>query len=171
MKKKDTTVLEEMFTKHYQEWCLLSFSYVKDLDDAKDVVQNIFIKLLQNDTYASCNNMKSYIFTAVRNESLTRIKKQKKTIPIGYLGTETPSFENNIIQREISEKVLKEIYSLPDKNQKVFKLCVLEGLKYENAAEILGITVNTVKYHLKTSFKILRINLRDVYYSVLLIII
>lgn len=35
-------VLKQMFLKHYQEWCLLSFSYVGNLEDSKDVIRYIF---------------------------------------------------------------------------------------------------------------------------------
>ncbi|HEA29553.1 MAG TPA: sigma-70 family RNA polymerase sigma factor [Leeuwenhoekiella sp.] len=167
MTNENTSILKEMFVKHYQELCLLSFSYLGDLDDAKDVVQNIFIKLLQKEQHEPFRNLKSYICTAVRNESLKKIRSNKKTYSVNYYAAENPSFENELIQEEISERILKEIETLPDKNRSVFKLCVLEGIKYENAAEILGITVNTVKYHLKKSFKILRVNLKDIYLLIL----
>ena len=156
-------VLEQMFLKHYQEWCLLSFSYVGDLDDSKDVVQSIFIKLLQKEYKEPIKDLKSYINTSIRNESLKRIKKRERTFSIKNYSNEVPSYENELIRSEISQTLFREIDALPDQNKKVFELCVLEGIKYENAAEIMGITVNTVKYHLKKTFKILRLNLRDVY--------
>ena len=156
-------VLEQMFLKHYQEWCLLSFSYVGDLDDSKDVVQSIFIKLLQKEYKEPIKDLKSYINTSIRNESLKRIKKRQRTFSIKNYSNEVPSYENELIRSEISQTLFREIDALPDQNKKVFELCVLEGIKYENAAEIMGITVNTVKYHLKKTFKILRLNLRDVY--------
>ncbi|MGB3775963.1 MAG: sigma-70 family RNA polymerase sigma factor [Leeuwenhoekiella sp.] len=167
MKSKDTSILEEMFIKHYKELCLLSFSYVNNLDDAKDIVQNIFIKLLHKKQDVYYRNIKSYIYIAVRNESLQNLKERKKTFSINYQASDIESFENSMIKKEISERILKEIETLPQKNRRVFRLCVIEGLKYENAAEILGITVNTVKYHLKVSFKILRLNLKDIYSSIL----
>lgn len=160
----DTLVLEEMFLKHYQEWCLLAFSYVGDIDDSKDVVQSIFIKLLQKEQGEPIRDIKRYISTSIRNESLKIIKNNKKTISIKNHSIAVPSYENQLIRSEISEKMFKEIDALPDQNKKVFELCVLEGIKYENAAEIMGITVNTVKYHLKKTFKILRFNLKDIYF-------
>ena len=78
--------------------------------------------------------------------------------------TYVPSYENEWIQSEVSETIFKELESLPAQNRKVFELCVMEGIKYEGAAEIMGITVNTVKYHLKKSFKILRLNLRNIHF-------
>ncbi len=151
-----------MFLKHYQEWCLLSYSYVQDLDDAKDVVQTVFAKLLQKNENRTIENLKPYINTAVRNESLKKIKSTQRTFDISYSSTYIPSYENELIQSEISESIFKELESLPAHNRQVFELCVIEGIKYKGAAEIMGITVNTVKYHLKKSFKLLRLNLRNI---------
>ena len=163
MRMINALVLEEMFLKHYQEWCLLSFSYVGDLDDSKDVVQNIFIKLLQKEFDEPIIDLKKYINTCIRNESLKKVKKSQRTFSLKNYPTEVSSHENELIRSEISATLFRQIDALPDHSKKVFKLCVLEGIKYENAAEIMGITVNTVKYHLKKSFKLLRLNLKDVY--------
>ncbi len=164
MKTANSSILEEMFLRHYQEWCLVSFSYVRDLDDAKDVVQNIVIKLLEKDDWESIRDLKNYIGIAIRNESLKKIKLHQRTYTIRNQVAEVPSYEKELIQDEISETIFKQLDSLPERNRMVFKLCVLDGVKYENAADSLGITVNTVKYHLKKSFKILRLNLRDIHF-------
>ncbi|MBW8242699.1 RNA polymerase sigma factor [Muricauda oceani] len=160
----NTKNLEEMFLEHYQEWCLLSYSYVQDLDDAKDVVQTVFTKLLQKNEHTTIENFKPYINTAVRNESLKKIKNSQRTFDMSHSTTYVPSYENEWIQSEISETIFKELESLPVQNRKVFELCVIEGIKYKGAAEIMGVTVNTVKYHLKKSFKMLRLNLRNIHF-------
>ncbi|HDZ15686.1 hypothetical protein LCGC14_1215590 [marine sediment metagenome] len=164
MKTANTAVLEEMFLIHYQEWCLLSFSYLHNLDDAKDVVQNVVFKLLKKEDWDSIRDIKNYISKAIRNESLKKIKQNQRTYSLKNHNTEVPSCEIELIQNEISETIFKELELLPEQNKRVFKLCVLDGITYDNAAIIMGITVNTVKYHLKKSFKILRLNLRDVHF-------
>lgn len=156
-------ILEKMFVEHYQEWCLMSFSYVGNLDDAKDVVQHVFVNLLQKESIAYIDEIKRYVHTSVRNESLKKIRQNKRTFEIYNQPTETPSFEREWIEGEISKSMFQELEALPEQNKRAFTLCVLEGIKYARAAEIMGITVNTVKYHLKKSFKILRLNLKDVY--------
>ncbi len=167
METAKASILEEIFLRHYQELCLLSFSYLNNLDDAKDVVHTIFSKLLQKELDESIKDLHHYIRTSVRNESLKKIKQDKKTLGIKNHLTHVQSFENELILNEISDTIFKELEALPEQNKTAFKLCVLEGIKYENAAEIMGITVNTVKYHLKKSFKILRLNLRNIYFWML----
>ncbi|KAA2218865.1 RNA polymerase sigma factor [Maribacter flavus] len=156
-------LLEQMFLDHYKEWCLKSFSYVENMDDAQDVVQNVFVKLLQKENLSHVIDIHKYLNVAIRNESLKKIKKSRETFQLNNQSTEVPSHESELIKGEVSENMLRELEALPEQNKRVFTLCVLEGNKYESAAEIMGITVNTVKYHLKKSFKSLRVNLKDVY--------
>ena len=167
METVNASILEELFLAHYQEWCLVSFSYVGNLDDAKDVVQNIVMKLLEKDDLESIRDIKNYIGAAIRNESLKKIKQHRRTFTVKHQAAEVPSFEKELIQNEISDSIYKQLESLPEQNRTAFKLCVLNGVKYENAADAMGITVNTVKYHLKKSFKILRLNLRDIHFWLL----
>lgn len=163
MESPSHKILEQMFLEHYREWCLKSFSYVGNMDDAQDVVQNIFVKLLQKESLTYVDDFHKYLNVAIRNESIKKIKKSRKTFELFDQLTEVPSCENELIKSEISENMLRELEALPEQNKRVFTLCVLEGIKYESTAEIMGITVNTVKYHLKKSFKTLRLNLKDVY--------
>lgn len=160
---KNTSMLEEVFFSHYQEWCLMSFSYVQNLDDAKDVVQNVFLLLLQKEDLSDIKNLKNYITVSIRNESLKKVKKSKNVTVLSEYNLAVEPFENKIIDIEISQKIHQQIEALPEQNKKIFKLCVLEGVKYKNAADMMGISVNTIKYHLKNTFKTFRINLRDVY--------
>jgi len=86
-----------MFLEHYQKWCLLSYGYLHDLDDAKDVVQTIFIKLLQIKEHKAIDNLKSYINTAIRNESLKKLKASKEHSPYPTPLPMSPSYENECI--------------------------------------------------------------------------
>ena len=59
----------------------------------------------------------------------------------------------------------KAISVLPEPSKKVFKLCVLEGQKYKVAADTLGISVNTVKYHVKKAYKTLRKEMQGTFFQ------
>ncbi len=74
-----------------------------------------------------------------------------------------------MIHNEHKLRLQKVVESLPSSSKKVFKLCVLEGQKYQNAADTLGISVNTVKYHVKRAYKTLRIEMEDIYLSIIII--
>ncbi|GAA3605575.1 sigma-70 family RNA polymerase sigma factor [Flavivirga amylovorans] len=158
--------VEAMFMKHYKEWCLLSYSYMEDMSEAEDMVQDVFVKILNRKKTTEILDLKSYISMAVRNTSLKKVQRTKKTEQIKdySLAALSPSHEEFLIDFENKAKINDALNILPEQSKRVFELCVFEGAKYQNAAEALGISINTVKFHLKKSFKILRITLLNTYF-------
>lgn len=171
MKTSFKNEIKVLFLKHYEEWCLISFRYVKDMAEAEDIVHDVIYKMLTlGDKAIEIANMKGYIVTSIRNLSikkagvknkLSRLEDAEVVVPVELLQ------EERLIWKEDSKKIQKALDMLPEQSKKVFELCVMGGVKYKNAAEILGISINTVKYHLQKSFKILRINLRNFYLFIL----
>ncbi|WP_303317861.1 sigma-70 family RNA polymerase sigma factor [Flavivirga abyssicola] len=158
--------IEAMFMKHYKEWCLLSYSYMEDMSEAEDMVQDVFVKILNRKKNTEILDLKSYISMAVRNTSLKKIQRTKKTEQIKdyNLFALSPSHEEYLIDFENKAKISDALRILPEQSKRVFELCVLEGAKYQNAADVLGISINTVKFHLKKAYKILRFTLRKTYF-------
>ena len=82
--------------------------------------------------------------------------------------TEENDSEYEIMYEEIQRRVHQEIDKLPEKCKKIFKEH-LAGKKNEEIAELFQISVNTVKNQKKNAMRILRKNLGDTYYLLLLI--
>jgi RNA polymerase sigma factor (sigma-70 family) len=161
--------IQDLFLKHYREWCLVSYSYIENMDEAEDIVQDVLEKILcQVDDSNKILNLKSYIFISIKNNSLKRLKKTKKQTKILENDIFEPSHEENLINSEKNVYVLEMLSTLPDQSKRVFELCVIEGLKYEETAETLNISINTVKYHLKKGYKTLRSVLHDHYLFLLI---
>ncbi|MGM5469991.1 RNA polymerase sigma factor [Flavobacteriaceae bacterium LMO-SS05] len=159
--------IKDLFLKHYEELCLYSYTYLHSMDEAEDVVQDIFVKILTLENRNEILNLKSYVYAMVRNHSLKKIKKLSKIISLNEENSTTlSSYEDLIINKELNLKVQKALEDLPPQTKNVFVLCVLENLKYESAAEKLGVSINTIKYHLKKSFKLLRTSLKNLHQTV-----
>ncbi|PKB15151.1 RNA polymerase sigma factor [Flavobacterium sp. 5] len=157
--------IEDLFLTHYREWCLVSYSYVENMDEAEDIVQDVLEKVLcKLDDVNKILDIKSYIFVAIKNTSLKRLRKASKLTKMIESDIFIPSHEDGLIAFEKSAYILDALGSLPDQSKRVFELCVLEGLKYEVAADTLNISINTVKYHLKKGFKTLRVILHNQYF-------
>lgn len=162
MKHLTSDTIEYLFHAHYREWCLVSYSYLEDMDEAEDVVQDVIEKVLgQLNESNEILNLKSYIFISVKNNSIKRLKKSKKSTVLLENDIFELSHEENLIGSEKSAFIFDMLNTLPDQSKRVFELCVMQGLKYEAAAETLDISINTVKYHLKKSYKTLRSVLQD----------
>ncbi|MER3375184.1 MAG: sigma-70 family RNA polymerase sigma factor [Allomuricauda sp.] len=172
MKNLTEDTIKGIFVKHYQEWCVLSFTFLHNMPEAEDVVQDVMVKLLTKKDLHTIENLPSYIKVSIRNASLLKLKSGQKVRRLDetiYLYD--TSYEQELIEKEGKLKVQNALNILPEQSKRVFELCVIEGLQYKNTADVLGISTNTVKYHLKKAFKILRHNLSGSYFFSLFVVI
>lgn len=156
--------IELIFKKEYKQLCILSYFYLKDIDEAEDVVQDIFVKIIEQNKYEELRNIKSYLKTAVRNASLKHIQKKKEVSLVNeYQLFYNQSFTEEQEKQALNNKleIYKKLNLLPEQCKLVFLLCVIDGLKYKEAADFLNISVNTVKTQMKKAYKILRESLAD----------
>jgi RNA polymerase sigma-70 factor (ECF subfamily) len=142
--------------KHYR----LAYSYVKNADDALDIVQESIYKAISNmDTLKDPSYLKTWFYRIVVNTSLDFLRKQRKVSVVEdeilenlYTG-ETDEYENFDLQDALD--------NLPERHRTVVILRYFEDLKLEEIAEILNENINTVKNRLYKSLKILRVKLND----------
>jgi RNA polymerase sigma-70 factor, ECF subfamily len=163
MSEKDFEIL---FKSQFSSLCNLAFTVVKNADTAKDVVQQVFIKLWQKQQDLNIRGpVEAYIYRMVINTSLNHIEKEKKYVRLEYqsvqsfeLPNETKDNSDTIAEREI--KVRKAIAELPPQCQTVFSLSRFENLSNKEIAGHLGISVKTVEKHITAALKSLRITLK-----------
>lgn len=159
--------LEKNFKENYKELCLVSFFYTKDIKEAEDIVQDVFVKIIEKQNQHQIKNLNSYLKAAVRNASLKRISYNSKLQTIdenAIFYNEKTTLEDNELALKKKIRLYQQIDLLPEQCKKVFLLCVLEDLKYQEAADTLGISINTVKTQMKKAFKKLRSSLKDTYF-------
>jgi RNA polymerase sigma-70 factor, ECF subfamily len=163
MSEKDFEIL---FKSQFSSLCNLAFTLVKNADAAKDIVQQVFIKLWQKHQDLNIRGpIEAYIYRMVINTSLNHIEKEKKYIRLEYqsvqsfeLPNETKDNSDTIAEREI--KVRKAIAELPPQCQTVFSLSRFENLSNKEIAGHLGVSVKTVEKHITAALKSLRIKLK-----------
>ncbi|MCF4102213.1 sigma-70 family RNA polymerase sigma factor [Gillisia sp. M10.2A] len=156
----DQKTLKSFFDKHYKPLCALSYSYVKDFDQSQDIVQDVFLRIMEKGNYAAIDNFEAYLKTCVYHDSLRYLKEAKKKIELleeeqaaslVWDASDTDQFDENDILL-----LFNEIRKLPPGVRKVFELCAIEGLKYSQAANQLELSVNTVKTQMKKAYSQLR---------------
>ncbi|WP_161554440.1 RNA polymerase sigma factor [Sinomicrobium soli] len=159
MKGKEK-ILRSVFQEHFKDLCRFSYSYVLDVDEAKDIVQEVFLTLLEKNDISHVKDIDAYVRQSVYHESLKSRKRKGKlrslTDEIETVAAQEKTGEHEIIAREEAYMLVNEISKLPEGYRKAFELCVVHGLKYSEAAEGLGVSVNTIKTQVKKAYKILR---------------
>lgn len=138
---------------------LLGFAnrFIIDLDEAKDVVQEIFIKLwsMRNEL-SKYNSVEALAMRMTRNLCLDKIKL-KKTVSInGVIKDEAYSAENGDKQAEINlavKRARSAIEKLEEPQRTIMQLRDIEGYDYEEIAQIMNINVNTLRVSLSRARK------------------
>lgn len=171
VKEGDENAFRSLYDNYYHRLFCISRQYLQDDFLAETIVSDVFFHLWETrktlDIQISLN---AYLIRMVRNFSLNYLQKnyvEKEvslngldiTSPLLFLSDEYPL--GRLLEREMSEKLHEEINRLPKETRQVFILSRLEELKHEEIAERLGISVNTVKYHIKQALSILRDRLKD----------
>tara|TARA_R110002012_G_scaffold56123_1_gene143585 strand:+ start:9396 stop:9974 length:579 start_codon:yes stop_codon:yes gene_type:complete len=156
-----------LFDTHHVSLCLFCNRYLNDLEMAKDVVQEIFIKVWNQKTvFKSKHTVRSYLYTAVKNRSLDVLKskryKSKCDLSVEAIQSmETDSFfSSELVLQETARLVDDAVDTLPLRCKKIIKLSLL-GYKNGEIANELKITLNTVKAQKKIAYRKLRFQLRE----------
>lgn len=161
----DNDAFKLLFERYYAALCAFATGYVEDSDSAEDIVQDVFFKLYTDKVvFDSVVALKSYLYTAVKNQSLNYLKHQR--IKQEYLVSreekeQTTFFFNRIVEQELVMLVTEAMTELPEQTRKVMEL-VMEGKENPEIAEELGVTIDSVKSHKKRGRHFLKSRLGEI---------
>ena len=142
LRRRDTRIYEIVFKKYYQPLVVFVVRHVGDEDVAKDIVQDIFFKLFE-----SSRSLPDYL-RHLQVEDKYKFLMAEAMINVPDMDEE--------IDEQVYDKVNLAIESLPEQCRLIIKLNVLEGKKYQEIAEELGITINTIRTQVSRGYKKLR---------------
>ena len=149
--------LEKYFQWMYRPLCLYALNITESYEDSEDIVQQIFVELLEKAVVGSLEvgNMKGYLYTVVRNRAVKYVKKDQEKVSVEsamYLTDE------NILSISVEEEALvwNWIDALPTERRNIFLMAKQQGMKYKEIAEQLDISVKTVEGQMGKALKTLR---------------
>lgn len=153
--------MERLFQAYYKPLVVWADTFLNDMGRAEDLVQDFFVKLWEKGltTGLQPETLKSYLFTAVRNQSINRLDKKdplKRVYDVALF--EKPWEEYSDFDEDVMRKVEQAVEQLPPRGREVVQAVYLKGMRYKEAADALGISVATVKTLLVHSLKTLRKN-------------
>ncbi len=171
----DKDAFSDLFKQYYESLYRIALRFVNDTQLAENVAQEIFVKIWVNRTkYKIRTNLKSFLFTAVRNQCLNELKQQKRTVSIStadFIKEEKMnSPEEDLIILERKKAVHKAIDKLPRQCRQIYLMKKYDDLKYTEIAEILNISINTVKTQMKRAMKSLLKQLSSILNALFLMI-
>lgn len=151
---------EEQFELKYQMYSQdlfnVAYGYTRSIQDSEDIVQNVFIKLLQYDKeFKTSNDEKYWLIRVTINESINFVKSSyKKKI---VLNEEIVRSTSNQTKENTDKEYLKYyVNELPDKYKSVVILFYFENLKTVEISELLKISEAAVRKRLERARDILK---------------
>lgn len=157
-----------LYDQHYQILCHVAAQYVNDDFLAETIVGDVIFHIWEiRETLEITTSIRSYLMTSVRNRCLDYLKSQynQKEVAMSSAGLQDFPVLNYIkggdyplgrlLEQELESEIMKAIARLPEECRKVFRLSRFEEKKYDEIASELGISVNTVKYHIKRALTLL----------------
>jgi RNA polymerase sigma-70 factor (ECF subfamily) len=174
MSTLNTTGFKSFFASWYDRCFLFSKSYVHDDWVAEDIASEALIKLWEITRSQDVESPKSLLFTIIKHKALDYLKhesirqhtllsladsgKRELEIRISTLEACEPE---KVFETDIQAIIRTTLLSLPEQTQLIFKMNRFQNMPKSEIAEILGITIKGVDYHLSKALKNLRENLKD----------
>lgn len=161
-RKIDERLFEQLFRAHYADLCRYASRFLANRQAAEDIVQSFFVALWENEGLTvDASNFLPYAYRAVYNRCLNYYKAELSKETFLALLAEEWGRDGGEEEFPYKKEVRAALRKLPPKCLHVFLLKCIRELKYKEIAEITGISVNTVKYHLGEAFRIMREELKD----------
>jgi RNA polymerase sigma-70 factor (ECF subfamily) len=158
IRSSNSEAFASLFRKYYEPLYRFAGRFVKDAQTAESVVQDVFVKLWEKrEELHIQSSVKSYLYTAVKNHSLNHLKREKAMVPVDgfnmHEDDRTPSPEQVLIDNEMMVAVHGAIDKLPPQCRRIYRMKKYDGLSYSEIAEVLNISINTVKTQMKRALK------------------
>ncbi|QOG04546.1 RNA polymerase sigma factor [Flavobacterium sp. MDT1-60] len=166
LKNGDERAYTYLIDSYHHKLCVYANSLVKNIYNAEDIVQNVFIKVWeQRERLKSDHAIKSFLYKLVYNEFIDLYRKNQSLFSLeksyyDALNSIVLEDDSESLQRVINV-VNKEIQSLPPKCKEVFILSKKEGLTNIEIAEHLDVSIKTVEAQITKAFSILRSSLEE----------
>ncbi|MEQ9229058.1 MAG: RNA polymerase sigma-70 factor [Cyclobacteriaceae bacterium] len=162
LRGKDRSAFELVFNSNFNPLVSYAFRFLDTREEAEEVVQDVFVKFWDKcEELAPESSIKSYLYRSVHNTCLNQIKHQKvkdayKLHVMHHMERTSEISLENPDPDKVRAQIIAEIDNLPPRCSEIFKLSRLEGLKYQEIADHLEISVKTVEVQMGKALRVLR---------------
>ena len=147
----DRNAFRVLAERHYVGVYRLCRSILKSSEDSEDATQEIFVRAFQAlAQYAGRGSFGGWLRRMTVNHCLNRIQSSSArhsagSISIDVMAETLPASEERLLRSEAQSRIRVELNCLPAAQRSALGLRLLEGLSYEEIADIMGVPVNSVR--------------------------
>ncbi|TSJ45081.1 RNA polymerase sigma-70 factor [Fluviicola chungangensis] len=154
-----------VFRDYYKPLVRYGNTFLKDSDEAEDVVQQVFVSLWEKRTeWEVHTSIRAVLYKAVQNACLNKLKhlKVRHAYAEDLKAATIPGEVSDPVQvNELNERIQQALESMPEQCGRIFKMSRFEQLRYQEIADQLGLSVKTVENQMGKALKIVREELKD----------
>ena len=148
----DPAAYRTLFELYYERLSRFAYTILHTKESAEEIVSDLFLKLwINRKTLTSIENKHLYLYISIKNLCINQLSKEKRNrvFPLEDCKVDIKSIyfdpEQLMITAEMIKRIQQAIRQLPPRCQIIFKLIKEDGLKYREAAELLGLSEKTIE--------------------------
>jgi RNA polymerase sigma-70 factor (ECF subfamily) len=161
VKQGDSSAFGELVDKYKQPVMNLAYRMLRDLTEAEDLAQNVFVQVHKSASrYEVSAKFSTWLFTITRNLCLNEIRRRSRhpTDPLEasypeqedqplrqFEDRKTASPPDTLLHSELEQKIEQALAELPENQRTAILLCRQDELSYEDIAEVLGCSMSATK--------------------------
>ena len=159
----ELSAFEQLYQQYYKTLTLYAFNFVGNQSEAEDIVQDVIVAIwLREDTFENQRSFEAYLYNAVKFKSINVLKR--KNLAQRYIDENSAELNNTsegqFSIEELYIELFKAIDNLPKRCREVL-LLGMEGKTNAEIAQLLNLSIETVKTHRKRGLSILRDTLKE----------
>jgi RNA polymerase sigma-70 factor (ECF subfamily) len=174
LKAGDNSAYGYLYKHYYKMLCVIACEYMHDTFVGEMIVSDVIFDIWKNRESIDINtSLRNYLIRSVRNRSLNyRAQSERQEalrVEMGEMiemeqaahdsSPDTPL--THLIEQELEKKIDDSIEALPELTRRIFRLSRFDNLKYGEIAREMNVSVDVVKYHIKSALAQLRVKLKD----------
>lgn len=149
-----------IFRQYYEKLYRFVQQFIADRDDSHDIVTAVFEDLWRNFSSIDLSTIQPYLYQTTRNriiDFLRRDGKRQRYTAYAMKMTERYENPNTIIERNHNQKIIADVlHRIGPPTSEVLKACYIDGKKYKEVAEEMGMSLASVKKHMVKALKMVR---------------
>jgi len=167
LKTGDYSAFSSVFYAYYKDLVIFATRFTHDTDKSEEIVQDTFVRLWEERESLTINiSLKSYLLTLIQNKCIDWYRHIKvRQVYNDYMMNNQPFFEydteNYILHSELQEQIEKALQKLPEPVSDAFRMNKYKGMKYNEIAEIQGVSVRTIEFRMGKALELLRQYLKE----------
>jgi RNA polymerase sigma-70 factor (ECF subfamily) len=175
IKNGNAHAFRELYNRYKESVFLMVYRRVKDEEESKDIVQEIFLKLwLGKENLVELDNLDYYLFGTARNNVISHYRKKEVQLKgesslITQLEYLESSADQDILMDELNTKIQEVVDRLPPTMKVCYHLSRAEGKKIKEIASSLNLSEQTVRNNISEALRRLRLGLNHSYPEFLLL--